>query len=136
MTVIFNKRFSSLLESGSLGWALPMDPTVRGIHMGDITELGTIVAGAFAKPNEAGNGTYLPLVGDLMSFNEIVDIFNQQGHAFSFTHVPTEIFVTLFEGADEIAATFSYFQTHTYLGSNEVNEYTLSTIFKEQNGNN
>jgi hypothetical protein len=25
---------------GSVGWALPIDPTVRGIHMGDISELG------------------------------------------------------------------------------------------------
>jgi hypothetical protein len=31
-------------EDGTLGWALPMDPTVRGIYMGDITELGHIVA--------------------------------------------------------------------------------------------
>jgi hypothetical protein len=37
-----------------VGWALPLDPTVRGIHMGDITELGTIVAGAFAHPDQAG----------------------------------------------------------------------------------
>src|SRR2546421_3624943 len=41
---------------GTLGWALPIDPTVRGIHMGDITEIGSIVAGAFALPDEAGNG--------------------------------------------------------------------------------
>src|SRR5436309_15833406 len=33
---------------GSVGWALPLDPTVRSIHMGDITEFGHIVAGAFA----------------------------------------------------------------------------------------
>ncbi len=37
-------------EDGTLGWAVPIDPTVRGIHMGDITELGAIVAGAFAQP--------------------------------------------------------------------------------------
>src|SRR2546421_1672860 len=43
-------------EDGTLGWALPIDPTVRGIHMGDITEIGSIVAGAFALPDEAGNG--------------------------------------------------------------------------------
>ena len=29
---------------GSLGWALPLDPKVRCIHMGDIRELGPIVA--------------------------------------------------------------------------------------------
>src|SRR4029077_748197 len=60
-------------EDGTLGWALPVDPTVRGIHMGDITEIGNIVAGAFALPDEVGHGEYLPLVGDFMSFNEIIE---------------------------------------------------------------
>ena len=45
---------------GSVGWALPLDPSVRCIHMGDITELGAIVAGAFAHPDQAGHGEYLP----------------------------------------------------------------------------
>src|SRR6266705_2287343 len=102
---------------GSLGWALPIDPTVRGIHMGDITEIGNIVAGAFGHPDQAGNGEYLPLVGDFMSFNEIVDVLNLQGHNFSFMQVPADVFATLFPGAAEAAETFSYFQAHTYLGS-------------------
>jgi uncharacterized protein YbjT (DUF2867 family) len=104
-------------EDGTLGWALPIDPAVRGIHMGDITQLGAIVAGAFAHPEEAGNGEYLLLVGDFMSFNEIIDTLNRQGHEFSFKQVPTEIFATLFPGAAEIAAMFAWFQAHTYLGS-------------------
>jgi len=104
-------------SDGTLGWALPIDPAVRGIHMGDIRELGPIVAGAFAHPDEAGNGEYLPLVGDFLSFNEIVDTLNRQGHEFSLKQVPTEVFATLFPGAAEIAAMFAYFQAHTYLGS-------------------
>jgi hypothetical protein len=104
-------------EDGSLGWALPIDPTVRGIHMGDISELGHIVAGAFAHPDQAGNGEYLPLVGDFMSFNEIIDTLNRQGHRFSFKQVPGEVFATFFAGAAEIAATFAHFEAHTYLGS-------------------
>src|SRR5438093_9422906 len=39
---------------GSLGWAAPLDPDVRCLHMGDITELGNLVAGAFAHSDEAG----------------------------------------------------------------------------------
>src|SRR5579859_1698344 len=35
---------------GTMGWALPLDPEQRVIHMGDITELGRIVAGALAQP--------------------------------------------------------------------------------------
>src|SRR5258705_12118581 len=91
-------------EDGTLAWVLPIDPTVRGIHMGDIRELGPIVAGAFAHSDEAGNGEYLPLVGDLMSFNEIVDTLNRQGHELSFKQVPSQVFATLFPGAAEIAA--------------------------------
>ena len=102
---------------GSMGWALPLDPSVRCIHMGDIRELGEIVAGAFVHPDQAGHGEYLPLVGDFMSFNEIVDTLNRQGHKFSFKQVPKEVFATLFPGAAEIAEMLSYFQAHTYLGA-------------------
>jgi uncharacterized protein YbjT (DUF2867 family) len=101
---------------GSVGWALPLDPTVRCIHMGDVRELGGIVAGAFADPDEVGRGEYLPLVGDFMSFHDIAETLNRQGHDFSLRQVPTEIFATQFPGADHIAETFSYFQAHTYLG--------------------
>src|SRR4029077_995311 len=96
----------------SMGWALTLDPSVRCIHMGDIRELGTIVAGAFAHPDQAGHGEYLPLVGDFMSFNEIVETLNRQGHNFSFTQVPADVFATLFPGAAEIAAMLRYFEAH------------------------
>lgn len=105
------------LPDGSLGWAVPLDPNVRCIHMGDITELGVIVTGAFLHPDKVGNGEYLPLVGDFLSFNEIVETLNQQGHKLSVKQVPTELFATFFPGAAEIAEMFSYFQAHTYLGS-------------------
>src|ERR1700686_4508073 len=113
-------------ENGTLGWAVPIDPTVRGIHMGDITELGAIVAGAFAHPDQAGSGEYLPLVGDFMSFNEIVATLNRQGHEFSFKRVPREVFAILFPGAAEIAATFAWFEAHTYLGSDSRDEIALA----------
>src|SRR6476660_7865639 len=111
---------------GSVGWALPIDPNVRCIHMGDIRELGDIVAGAFAHPDEAGNGEYLPLVGDFMSFNEIIDTFNGQGHKFSFKQVPREVFVALFPGAAELAEMFSYWEAHTYLGSDSSDRIALA----------
>ena len=111
---------------GSMGWALPLDPSVRCIHMGDIRELGAIVAGAFAQPDQAGNGQWLPLVGDFMCFNEIVGTLNGQGHKFSFKQVPKEVFATLFPGAAEIAEMFSYFQAHTYLGSDCSDQIALA----------
>ena len=111
---------------GSLGWALPLDPDSRCIHMGDIRELGYIVAGAFAQPDQAGNGEYLPLVGDFMSFKEIVGTLNRQGHKCSIKQVPTEVFANSFPGGDEAAETFSYFQAHTYLGSDSHDEIALA----------
>lgn len=111
---------------GSMGWALPIDPSVRCIHMGDIRELGAVVAGAFAHPDQAGRGEYLPLVGDFMSFNEIVDVLDRQGHNFSFTQVPADVFATLFPGAAEIAAMFRYFEAHTYLGSESSDRIALA----------
>src|SRR5260370_652122 len=111
---------------GSVGWALPLDPDVRGIHMGDIRELGDIVAGAFAHPDQVGNGEYLPLVGDLLSFNQIVDTLNRQGHSFSFTRVPRDVFAASFPGGVEAADTFRYFEAHTYLGSDSYEQIALA----------
>jgi uncharacterized protein YbjT (DUF2867 family) len=102
---------------GALGWALPLDPERRVIHMGDITELGRIVAGAFAQPQLAGRGEHLPLVGDFLSFNEVLVTLNRQGHKFSFKQVPREVFAGWFPGAAEIAAMLAYFEAYTYLGS-------------------
>jgi len=111
---------------GTLGWVLPLDPTVQVIHMGDITELGNIVAGAFAHPDEVGHGEYLPLVGDFMSFNEIVETLNRQGHHISYKQVPKESFAVSFPGAAELAEMFSYWEAHTYLGSNSSDRIALS----------
>jgi hypothetical protein len=61
-----------------------------------------------------------------MSFNEIVDTLNRQGHKFSFRQVPKEVFATFFPRAAEMAATFSYFQAHTYLGSNSYDQIALA----------
>src|SRR5258708_9639112 len=112
---------------GSVGWALPLDPDVRCHHMGDIRELGNIVAGAFAHPDQAGNGEYLPLVGDFLSFNEIVETLNGQGHKFSFKQVPKEVFAALFPGAAELAEMIGYWEIHTYLGSDSSDQIALAT---------
>ena len=102
---------------GAVGWALPLDPERRVIHMGDIAELGRIVAGAFAQPELAGHGEHLALVGDFLSFNEIVATLNRQGNTLSFKQVPREVFAGWFAHAEGIAAMLAYFEAHTYLGS-------------------
>ncbi|WP_026613120.1 NmrA/HSCARG family protein [Ensifer aridi] len=101
---------------GGYGWVLPIDPTVRCFHMGDINELGDIVAGAFASPEETGNGQYLPLVGDFLSFDELVATLNKQGYNLSFTRVPLEVYSGFFPGAAALAETLSYYENYTYLG--------------------
>jgi NmrA-like family protein len=72
------------------------------------------------------HGEYLPLVGDFLSFNEIVDTLNRQGHNFTFTQVPKDAYATLFPGAAEIAETFGYFQGHTYLGTDSHDPIALA----------
>ena len=111
---------------GSVGWALPLDPNVRCLHMGDIRELGDIVAGAFAHPDHARNGEYLPLVGDFLSFNEIIDVLNRLGHEVSFKGVPKEVFATFFPGAGEVAEMIGYWEAHTYLGSDSSDRIALA----------
>jgi len=111
---------------GAVGWALPLDPAKRVIHMGDITELGPVVVGAFAQPDLAGHGEHLPLVGDFLSFNEIIATLNRQGHKFSFKQVPQELFAGWFPGAKEIAEMLAYFEAHTYLGADSRDAITLA----------
>ncbi|MDB5977141.1 MAG: NmrA/HSCARG family protein, partial [Nevskia sp.] len=69
------------------------------------------------QPELAGHGEHLPLVGDFLSFNEIIAILDRQGNKFSFTRVPREVFAGFFPGAESIAAMLAYFEVHTYLGS-------------------
>lgn len=111
---------------GSSGWTLPIDPEVRAIHMADIGELGPIVAGAFAHPELAGNGEYLPLVGDFLSFNDIVARLNAAGHAYTFNRVPADVFGSFFPGASELAEMFGYFEKHTYLGAESDDHIALA----------
>ena len=100
--------------------------------MGDIAELGPIVAGAFAHPGQAGHGEYLPLVGDFMSFNDIAATLNAQGHDFSFRQVPQDVFANFFPGAAEIAEMFGYFEAHTYLGRDMSGEIALANTVADR----
>jgi len=111
---------------GTVGWALPLDPERRVIHMGDITEIGRIVVGAFAQPELAGHGEHLPLVGNFLSFNEVIATLNRLGHKFSFKQVPREVFAAWFPGAADIAAMLAYFEAHTYLGSDSRDAIALA----------
>ncbi|RDE18854.1 NmrA/HSCARG family protein [Motiliproteus coralliicola] len=103
-------------QDGSVGWTLPIARNSQSIHMANISELGDSVAGAFTNPEIAGQGQYLPVVGDLLSFDQIVETLAKQGKHYSFQEVPAEVFATFFPGAGELAEMFGYFQAHSYLG--------------------
>jgi uncharacterized protein YbjT (DUF2867 family) len=111
---------------GTFGWALPLDPTKRVIHMGDIRELGPIVAGAFAQPELTGHGEHLPLVGDFLSFNEVVATLKGLGLSFAYKRVPRDVFADWFPGAKEVAAMLAYFEAHTYLGADSRDALALA----------
>jgi hypothetical protein len=61
-----------------------------------------------------------------MSFNEIVETLNRQGHNISYKQVPKESFAGAFPGAAEIAEMFSYWEAHTYLGSDSSDRIALA----------
>jgi hypothetical protein len=61
-----------------------------------------------------------------MSFNEIVETLNRQGLNFSYKQVPKESFAGLFPGATEFAEMFSYWEAHTYLGSDSSERIALA----------
>ncbi len=93
---------------GTPTWSQPMSPNARGIHIGDISELGNVVAGAFEHPDEVGQGQHLSLAGDLMSWKDIVETLKSQGHGLAYSQVPDDPW-----GIREM---FAYFETHTYFG--------------------
>ena len=106
-------------QDGSLGWALPIDPSKKVIHMADINDLGKVVAGAFLNPEKVGKGNYLSLAAGCYSFNDILSAFKANGKEYSFTYIPGEVFSKFpFKGADELTQMFSYFEESTYMGPN------------------
>lgn len=113
-------------QDGSIGWTLPIDPTVKGIHMSDINDLGKVVTGAFLNPEKVGNGSYLSLATEFNSFNDILDAFKANGKDYSFNQVPVEVFSSFFEGAGEIAQMLAYFEAHTYMGPNSEAQIQLA----------
>jgi uncharacterized protein YbjT (DUF2867 family) len=93
---------------GTPTWMQPADPAPRGMHVGDITELGNLVAGAFANPDAAGQGQHLSLAGDLVSWNDLVATLNRQGHNLAFDEAT--------EDPWGMRDQFGYFAEYTYFG--------------------
>lgn len=104
------------LQNGRRGWGIPIDPTARVIHGGDVKDVGRAVAAAFSAGESLPNGMYLSVAGGLYSFNDFVSTLNAQGHDVQVQQVPAEIYDTFYPGAPEVRETFQYFEQCTYFG--------------------
>jgi uncharacterized protein YbjT (DUF2867 family) len=104
------------LLNGGRGWAVPMDPAACVIHAGNVTELGWVVAAAFAAGNQVPSGSYLAVCGGVYSWNDFVATLNAQGHELQVTQVAPEAYDSFYLGAHEMREMFQYFQLCTYFG--------------------
>ncbi|MCX4242672.1 NmrA/HSCARG family protein [Paraliomyxa miuraensis] len=111
---------------GSKAWVLPLDPSVRCIHMGDIDELGNVVAGAFANPERVGQGQVLSLCGSLVAFDDVVAAFRGRGWNVGFVQVPREVYAGFYPEAEEMAEMIGFFQAHTYMGPDAEQKIALA----------
>jgi uncharacterized protein YbjT (DUF2867 family) len=111
---------------GTTGWIVPIDPAKKVIHMSDVNDLGKVVAGALSQPGKVGNGDYLPLATELISFNDIIEAFRISGKEYTVTQVPAEVYSTFFEGAKEIAEMFAYCEKYTYMGPDSERNIALA----------
>ena len=93
---------------GTPTWRQPSVADVQGIHMGDIDEYGNLVAGAFANPEQVGQGQTLSMAGDLVSWDDVIATLRSQGHDLAFE--PTS------EDPFHVGDMFGYFAAHTYFG--------------------
>jgi len=104
------------LPTGGRGWAVPMDPALRVMHAGDVTEVGRAVAAAFSAGDQLPDGSYLAVCGGLYSWNDFVATLNALGHDLQVRQVPPEVYDGFYPGAHEMREMFLYFTEHTYFG--------------------
>ena len=104
------------LPTGGRGWAVPMDPALRVIHAGDVTEVGRAVAAAFSAGDGLPDGSYLAVCGGVYSWNDLVGALNALGHDLQVLQVPPEAYDGFYPGAHEMREMFQYFAECTYFG--------------------
>lgn len=104
------------LPNGARGWAVPIDPSARVIHAGDVRDVGRAVAAAFAAGDALANGSTLAVCGGVYSWNDFASVLNAQGQAVQVQQVPAAAYDTFFTGAAELREMFEYFAKYTYFG--------------------
>lgn len=93
---------------GTPSWTVPANPSAGGMHMGDIDEFGNLVAGVFEQREEVGNGSYLSMSGDLVSWDEITATLQSQGHSIGYIESTEDPYF--------MRDMFSYMAKYTYFG--------------------
>lgn len=93
---------------GTPSWTLPATAAGGGMHMGDINEFGNLVAGALERPELAGNGDYLSMAGDLLSWDDIIATLRSQGHDIGYVEATEDPY--------SLRDMFSYMAKYTYFG--------------------
>ncbi|MGI9528546.1 MAG: NmrA family NAD(P)-binding protein [Acidimicrobiia bacterium] len=93
---------------GTPSWTLPAAPAAGGMHMGDINEFGNLAVGAFESPERAGNGDYLSMAGDLLSWDDIIATLRHQGHDIGYVEATEDPYF--------LRDMFSYMAKYTYFG--------------------
>ena len=104
------------LSNGASGWAVPMDPAAPALHAGDVAEVGKVVARAFEQPKLVGQGQHLGMAAGVLSWNDIVNTLNAQGHEVAVQQVQPEVFDGFYPGASEMRQTMQWFEGYTYYG--------------------
>jgi uncharacterized protein YbjT (DUF2867 family) len=118
---MYYQNFSTMmgpqpLPTGGRGWAVPMDPALRVMHMGDAAEVGRAVSAALSAGDRLADGSYLAVCGGIYSWNDVIAILNGQGHKLEVMRVPAAAYDGFYPGAREMREMFDYFSAHTYFG--------------------
>jgi uncharacterized protein YbjT (DUF2867 family) len=95
-------------SDGTPTWRQPSVADARGIHMGDIDQLGSVVVGAFEHPETVGEGQYLSVGGDLLSWDDVIATLREQGHNIAYEQTDEDPYW--------MRDMFAYFEAYTYFG--------------------
>src|SRR5712664_3959938 len=77
------------LPGGGRGWAVPMDPSKRVIHAGDVSDVGKAVAAAFSARGRLPNASVIAVCGT-SSWYDFVSSLRALGHNVQVVQVPPE----------------------------------------------
>ena len=86
--------------------------------MGDFGQLGSVVVGAFEHPEIVGEGQYLSLGGDLLSWDDVIATLRQLGHDIAYQQTDEDPYW--------MRDMFAYFEKYTYFGPDSDEKIALA----------